>query len=375
MRIHLFRGKHPIYEALARVPPDGVEYVPKTKESGREEYALYDSFSSQTRAIVDGTLKRLNIPRIIPVFRRYDLVHSCRGFVVLGMNRYVVDFEHVSSFVGMQHSRLQSSTMRNRMDKMLCSPRCMRLLPHSRAAQNSLSALSSKAELERKSTVVYPTVIAPESVPSRANEKTPPRILFYGEYYWKGGRELLRACEQLSKRLDFSLCYISCRVHPPKEVVERAQEAINLEYHEGPIPRAKLFDEVYPSSDLFVMPTYLDTLGFGFLEAMSNGLPCIGTKQFAVPEVVEDGVTGLLIDPPVKFFDDSGIGHPEIDIENANAEKTVDELKAAIERLLTSTNLRSSMGAAARKTMTEGRLSIVARNRILKKVYEESIRH
>lgn len=34
-----------------------------------------------------------------------------------------------------------------------------------------------------------------------------------------------------------------------------------------------------------------------YLEAMAYGLPCIGTKIEAVPEIIENGKTGLLVDP------------------------------------------------------------------------------
>ena len=374
-KIYLFRGRHPIYEALVRAPPEGVDYVPKAASLGREEYTLYNPFKSQTRAIVNSAFRVFNVPRVIPVLRRYDLVHSCRGFVVVGKNNFVVDFEHVSSFVGMQHYRLESEVLRKRLDHMLCSPNCARLLPHSRAALQSLLTLPSKRVLENKSTVVYPVAIAPDHVPERIAKKDPPRILFYGEYYWKGGREVIEACERLSRRLDFTLTYISNRVHPPRDVIARAEKTFNLEYIEGPIPREKLFQEVYPNSDIFVMPSYLDTLGFGFMEAMAHGIPCVGARIFAVPEIIEHGTTGMLVDPPVQFYDGTGMGHPEIDIKLARTGKTVEALSVAIDELISSARLRSTMGTEGRRTVTDGRLSVRARNVLLRQVYEESIRH
>jgi phosphatidylinositol alpha-1,6-mannosyltransferase len=71
----------------------------------------------------------------------------------------------------------------------------------------------------------------------------------------------------------------------------------------GMIPHKELPD-VYALSDVFVMPSReqlddCDVEGFGlvFLEASSCGKPVVGGRSGGVPEAVEDGVTGLLVNP------------------------------------------------------------------------------
>jgi glycosyltransferase involved in cell wall biosynthesis len=64
----------------------------------------------------------------------------------------------------------------------------------------------------------------------------------------------------------------------------------------------------------------------GLLEAMSYGLPCISTFVGGIPEVITDGVDGLLV--PV-----------------ANSKALAD----AIERLALNQDLRFRMGSAARQ--------------------------
>jgi glycosyltransferase involved in cell wall biosynthesis len=44
------------------------------------------------------------------------------------------------------------------------------------------------------------------------------------------------------------------------------------------------------------MPSRGEGFGLTYLEAMSAGLPCVGSVHDAAPEIVEDGVTGFLID-------------------------------------------------------------------------------
>ena len=53
----------------------------------------------------------------------------------------------------------------------------------------------------------------------------------------------------------------------------------------------------YAACDLFVAPSIYESFGFIYLEAMSYGKPVVGCSVGGVPEVVEDGVTGVLVPP------------------------------------------------------------------------------
>ncbi len=53
----------------------------------------------------------------------------------------------------------------------------------------------------------------------------------------------------------------------------------------------------YASADLFALPSSTETLGLAAIEAMASGLPVIGADRGGIPDIVNDGVTGLLFDP------------------------------------------------------------------------------
>lgn len=52
---------------------------------------------------------------------------------------------------------------------------------------------------------------------------------------------------------------------------------------------------VLASLDVFVLPTHQEALGTAFIEAGAMGLPAVATNVDGVPEVVQDGRTGLLV--------------------------------------------------------------------------------
>ncbi len=53
-------------------------------------------------------------------------------------------------------------------------------------------------------------------------------------------------------------------------------------------------DELLPLADLMVMPSELESFGLAALEAMACKVPSIATRVGGVPELIDDGVTGLL---------------------------------------------------------------------------------
>lgn len=52
---------------------------------------------------------------------------------------------------------------------------------------------------------------------------------------------------------------------------------------------------VLASLDIFVLPTHQEALGTAFIEAGAMGLPTVASNVDGVPEVVQDGRTGLLV--------------------------------------------------------------------------------
>jgi glycosyltransferase involved in cell wall biosynthesis len=64
----------------------------------------------------------------------------------------------------------------------------------------------------------------------------------------------------------------------------------------GVLNREQIAEELL-TANLFVLPSFREPFGVSYIEAMSFHTPCIGTNIEAVPEIIDDGVTGYIVPP------------------------------------------------------------------------------
>lgn len=126
-----------------------------------------------------------------------------------------------------------------------------------------------------------------------------PVLLHIGRYTeHKGALDLLRAFRLVRREIPDATLLCFAR-HESPAYVKRLQAAV---LEEGLVGGAFLFRDVYgeivPSlyatADLFISGARDETFGMTFLEAAACGTPSVAFDSQSIPEVVSDGVTGLL---------------------------------------------------------------------------------
>jgi NADH-quinone oxidoreductase subunit L len=65
----------------------------------------------------------------------------------------------------------------------------------------------------------------------------------------------------------------------------------------NPIKKAGKLHEVYPQYDLFLTASTMETQGLVILESIACGLPAVGVKSFAIPELIKDDKNGYCAEP------------------------------------------------------------------------------
>ena len=126
-----------------------------------------------------------------------------------------------------------------------------------------------------------PTIAPPPSCTRK------PRILFVG-HNWdrKGGPELLR-WHQVRWRDTAELHVVSGEITGPP--------LPGVVFH-GSVPRQKLITEIFPSCDVFCIPTKRDCSPWVITEAQAAGLPVVAPRLAGIPDQLRHGQTGFLVE-------------------------------------------------------------------------------
>lgn len=131
------------------------------------------------------------------------------------------------------------------------------------------------------------------------------------------------------------------------------QEIVNL------IARHKLEDhfilvgfrqdisDIFPAIDLLVLPSHYEPFGRVLIEAMSASKPVIGTAVGGIPEIIVDGVTGILVSP-----------------------RSPDELAQAIIAILRNPDMARQMGQAGHQRV-QTLFGLERHVNEIEKIYEE----
>lgn len=148
----------------------------------------------------------------------------------------------------------------------------------------------------------------------------PPRVLFMGgDFPRKGGHDLLEAWA--ADRL-FTVASLDLVTDWP---LDAARLPPGVRVVRGVSAGSEAWRALWKDADVFVMPSRHEAFGMVYQEAAAAGLPVVATRVNAVPEIVHDGLTGVLVAP-----------------------RDIAALARAIRALAADADLRRSLGSHAR---------------------------
>ena len=112
---------------------------------------------------------------------------------------------------------------------------------------------------------------------------------------------------------------------PERESTERQAEALGIADRVIFLGDQEYIADLLPAADVFLLPSQHESFGLAALEAMSCGVPVLGSRIGGLPEVIQHEETGFLCDP-----------------------NDVDCMKAIVLSLFKDEALRRQIGQAAR---------------------------
>jgi len=367
MKVYLRRGHHSVYDDLTKHPPKGIGYVTPRFVSASGSKVM----DSLKKRAFSAYLHALRKPHAIYVNSgNADLIHACSGIMIKNHRPWIIDTEHVASFAGFEAGRLEK--VRPAVEKLLSSEYCRKIMPWSEAGRMSIMNGLNAAGFDDKIEVVYPA-IEPIKIKREKHDKL--SLLFISmRFFTKGGKELLEAYGRLQKKYDIELTVISS---VPEELRQRYS---GVRFLEPNVPRTEILANFFPRTDIFVLPSYMDTFGMVFLEAMASRVPVVAANTFAIPEIL--GKSGICVDASkFSWYGQDGLfawkSWKEFEryCEKESKPEVVDGLEKNISKLIEDPALRRRMGASGRREVEKGRFSLDRRNSQLKRIYEEAARH
>lgn len=383
---------HPSHESMYLEPPEGIRFSANRDHSFFEAFStppVYQPVRKLGVNMVGRFFRLVRSPRRVPILARCDLVHIDGGAVPITNRPWIVgDVEYASAFFSFDDTWYTRPTLLNSLVRLLSGSRCKKILTTSEASLNSLRlGLGKDFESIAARTGVLAPVVPSKSLlrnPPRRDSDEPVRILFVGNHFFdKGGRELFYAFRRLRQRLDVELILVTVAPRHHEAYFSSFAEIIRKEPGVrllSRIPKDVLWGECYAKSDIFCMPSYMDTFGYVVLEAMANRLPIVTTDIFALPEIVRDGETGLLVHAPTASFERDRLRTPESVLRYRDAildeklfRSVVDSLEVSLGKLIEDETARKRMGEAAYKEVEHGRFSVAHRNKRLYALYSEAL--
>lgn len=116
------------------------------------------------------------------------------------------------------------------------------------------------------------------------------QILFVGtDFHRKGGDVLLEAFALLRERHENIRLVIA---GPPASEIPNVEGVTAL----GRVDDRDSVARLYSQASVFCLPSRHEPYGLAIQEAMAFGIPCVGSRAGAIPTIIDDGVTGILVD-------------------------------------------------------------------------------
>jgi len=356
---------HGMASELSQFPPHGVRYGFVRLRPGK--FSIVQSPIKNYLRHYKGNEYDLIEAVLSPVLTEARWIYSCENF-------------QAAAAFNILGCPLPRSLRTGWIKRLLLRDNCKKVVFWSYAGKETLrsyAGITDKRLLE-KVAVVYPAI---RKVPDQSIQFSEQNVtmLFSGDFFRKGGVNVVDAFERAQRTypsIKLRLCcdeqidFNTTNADLKRNYLDKIRNTDRIIL--GRVGRNEMINEILPTADIYLLPTYVEAFGFAILEAMAFGIPVISTNHFAIPEMVEDGINGFLIDVARFNCEQLFRGYVVDRIPSEFREHVTNTLFEYICRLIKAPELRRQFGMAG-VSIARTKFSFEIRNKRMLEIYREAL--
>jgi glycosyltransferase involved in cell wall biosynthesis len=264
------------------------------RERSPANATLWDSAESPSIRLMYESLERLHLRY------RFDLFHSF----------FIYPIGYVAALLGRVHERRLILSIRgNDINQHIFSPEKVAFLQTALRQADLITSVARDllAKADTLTPVMYKSHLILNSIASRNNVPPPIRLEGLGGHvigavglfkHSKGLPYLLKAFRQIRRERRCALLLVGDFREEEREIQRRYFSRFDSRDIRitGPVPH-RAVDAYVRQMDVFVIPSLSEGCPNALLEAMAAARPIVATRTGAIPEILQDGESGLLVDP------------------------------------------------------------------------------
>jgi glycosyltransferase involved in cell wall biosynthesis len=124
-----------------------------------------------------------------------------------------------------------------------------------------------------------------------------PLVVSVGALVERKGHDFLLTAAHFLKEKGYHLRYLICGEGPLHKILENQAQTLGIAQEVQFTGFCPNVPEFLAAADFFVHVPHYEGLGVAVIEALAAGLPIIASQVGGIPELIEEGKTGILVPP------------------------------------------------------------------------------
>lgn len=205
-----------------------------------------------------------------------------------------------------------------RIHKKLFAPNLRALVFMSKACEKTFEVVCGKVSSDCTKAQIYPLIpknqyVSIQQIKSKRQRAT-VKLLYIAQgsrFLSKGALEIIESYKMLKLEADCSLTMVTNISQIDSKIASDIYRTDGIQLLDFSFSYSDM-ERLYADHDILLQPTSDDSFGLTILEALHAGLAIVASRLYAIPEIVEEGENGCLIDPAYWFFDKNNIPNPAV---------------------------------------------------------------